>query len=277
MPAFPEIIVKKIEKDENVLTYNCFYCFNFCVADKIQPSLVGDMKRTFFKILACGSILAAVNSINALADTTIYYDGNYATYNGFALQMTNGVEVGNEITVTPGNYWSMDDFQIEYYAPGNLSANVGVEVQFYLNNGPSHITYSDPGSLFFSSGWTYGLLAGNGAYTIDYNSSELAGGWNTGVVPGYYIPGDFTFTVTFTNLDDSDVVEMPLANSQSTAYSTSYGDYWVNDNGTWELETNAAPANFLVDITGVPEPSTLGLAAVGGLLLMGIKRLRGNP
>jgi hypothetical protein len=237
------------------------------------------MNFKYFKALVCTGTLVALGSEGAWADTTIYYDANPVISGGtnVTFQMANGQEVGNEVTVAPGSTFSMTSFGIEYYSPSTdlALANVGVDIRFYLNNGASSGSYTNPGSLFYDSTWIYGILTG-GAQSLQAQLSDLVSGWNTNVVANYLIPGDFTFTITFTNLDGGSVIDMPLAYSTTSGnYTTSYGDYWVNNNGTWQLDTNSVPANFIVDITGtVPEPSTYGLTIVGGALLLGINKLR---
>jgi hypothetical protein len=229
------------------------------------------MNQNYRKSMVFIAAAVVAGGGSASADT-IYDDAG--GYNGGAFTMSNGQEVGNEITVTPGSAWSLDSFNIEYNVPAGLSADVGVDVRFYLNDGVLENGFKTPGTVFFDSGWDYNALNSNGAYTLSYNSSDLYSGSLVNLAPGSLLPGDFTFTVTFTNLD-SDVMQLPLANSQSTANSTSYGDYWLNNGGNWTLETNSVPSNFVVDMTGtVPEPATFGLAALGGALLFGAKRLR---
>ena len=214
------------------------------------------------------------------ARSDVIYDST-ANYNGNAFSMVNGQEIGNEITVSPGSYWSLTNFSIEYYSPDvTLSTSVGIDVRFYLNNGPATNGFATPGTLFYDSGWFYntalGGMPGNGYQVVKYNNSDFYGGSTVNMSPSYLVPGDFTFTITWTNLDGSDVIDMPLANSQTNAIGgTSYGDYWVNNNGTWSLLTNSVPANLVANFSGqVPEPSAFGLVAIGGALLFGIQRLR---
>jgi len=229
------------------------------------------MNNKDFNRLACVGTLALLGGTSVWAQNTIYY--NAGNYNGGALQMVNGLEVGNEITVTPANVGLMNSFGIEYYAPTlDNAGDIGIEVNFYTNNNPN----ASPGTLFYSTGWYYGLVSASPiGQTITYNTTDFEnptlGGqrWS----PPNLIPGDWTFTVTFTNLDAGDTVELPLANNSSGTV-TSYGDYWVNNNGSWELLTNSVPANFLVDITATPEPTSCALAVMGGALLLGINKLR---
>ena len=233
------------------------------------------------KLVCAGAVLTL--GFNTLA-ATIYDD--YAGYSGNSFSVTNGQEVGNEISITPG-VWSLTNFSIEYHTPdATLSTSVGIDVRFYLNDATPVNGFATPGTLFFDSGWFYNTALGglpgntgpggnNGFNIVTYNSSDFYGGSVVNLTGPYLqLPGKFTFTITFTNLNPSNLIDLPLANNQ---LPISVGDYWLNNGGgAWTLMTNStSAANFVADFAGtVPEPSMLGLGALGGALLLGINQLR---
>ena len=221
------------------------------------------MKQFSTKII-CGAVFIAFG-FNTMA-ATIYNDA--ALYSTNLLQVANGLEIGNEISVAP-NVWNLTNFSIEYFSSNaTLNASLGVDVRFYMNNGTVTNGFAAPGTLIFDSGWFYNTLAGNlpgGANTIIYTSTDF----NGGPVPlSIRLPGSFTFTVTFANLGTNNM-SLPLASTQT---GISYGDYWLYNSlsSQWTLMYNTnADANFVVNFAGgvVPEPSVLGLATIGGSLL----------
>ena len=231
------------------------------------------MKNHSNKILCAVAFLAL--GFNALA-TTIYDDA--AQYNTNQLQVANSLTIGNQISIANG-VWNLTNFSIEYYTSNaTLNAGVGVDVQFFKNDGPLTNGFASPGTLFFDSGWFYNTLANNlpggGAHTINYNSTDFTGSpvpLSTGLA-GNKMPGTFTFAITFANLG-TNTIDLPLANDQA---GVSFGDYWLYNNlsSQWTLMTNAnTAANFVVDFSGVvPEPSILGLGALGGLMFFGAVR-----
>ena len=229
------------------------------------------------KLIGAGIILSL--GLTAMADTIF---DNTSAYNGNVFSMGNGQQVGNEVTLGTG--WVLTNFQFEYYSPNDLAANtsLGVDVRFYLNNGaldPSG--YPTPSTLVYDSGWffnTLGGLYGGAAYDLNYTYSDLYSGAlpvSYNMTVGSFLPGDFTYSITFTN-QGSDSVYLPLAN---TTANTNYGTYWLYDNGasTWSLLTNTVPANALVIFQGTsatPEPSVFGLGALGAALCFGVSKLK---
>lgn len=226
------------------------------------------------KTLICALALVTLG-FNTYADTI--YD-SFGAANGNAFSMGNGQEIGNQITISP-NSWSLTNFTIEYYSPNaSFSANVGIDVRFYYNDGTPTNGFAAPGTLFFDSGWFFngGSLPANGYRTVTYTGTDFYGGSLVNMPNGFLLPGTFTFTVSFTNVDNlNNQVNLPLANNISNNLVRSFGDYWLNNNGNWTLMTNAtSAANFVVDIGAVPEPSTFALIGLGSVALLGINKLR---
>lgn len=228
------------------------------------------------KKLVCAGLLLSFG-FTAMADE-IY--NSAPNSNGNTMQMGNGLEIGNEISLAPG-LWTLTNFEFEYYTPNaTLNSSLGVDVRFYLNDGPvTANNYYSPGTLIYDSGIFFNTAAGNipGASTfpngadINYTSLDLYNGSGINLPANYTLPSYLTFTITFYNLG-TDTIDLPLANDQA---GTSFGDYWLYNNvsSQWSLLTNSAPANFIVDFQGVPEPSVLGLGAIGGVMLLGVRRL----
>jgi len=222
------------------------------------------MKQNYFKMLACAAVAAAL-SLGSVQAAFVYND--FAQYNGNSFTVANGQEIGNEITVNPGSTFSLSSFIFQYYTPTlTLSPNVAVDLRFYLNDGTPTNGFPTPGTLFFDSGWfsnsVAGGMPGNGYQDVNYDSSDFYSG-ATSVVPmspTFLMPSNFTFTVTWTNLDGGNLIEMPLATNTP---GISFGDYWlVNNSGHWSLmSTNKADANFVVDVVGQNPPSQPDITA----------------
>jgi hypothetical protein len=229
-------------------------------------------------LLTCASFLVLVE-LAANADPVLF--DNSAITNGYLFQVVDGQQVGNEITLGAGI--SLSSFEFEYISPSaTLNSSLGVDVRFYLNGPGLAGGYPEPTNMIFDSGWFYNTLGGinpvgppTGQGDLLYSSSDLYSGSLLNLPGGYILPngGDFTYTITFTNVG-SDVIYLPTAFDSA---GTNYGTYWAQDNtGQWSLLTNSASAaNFVVQFTGtVPEPSYLALGGLGSMILLGINRLR---
>lgn len=241
------------------------------------------------KPFACAAIFLLIIGFKSKAD--IIYD-DFAIQNGYAFSMGNGQEIGNEISINP-NLWSLTNFAIEYFTPNAiLPPSVGIDARFYFNDGTPTNGYPSPGTVFYDSGWFYGLIGAalNPFEVVTYNSSDLYGSSLPGSINmpnGFLMSADFTFTITFTNLVGGNQIWLPLATNTPPGGSRSggglgpsgenqyisYGDYWLHDaSGAWSLRsTNIAAANLVVNFSGTPEPSTAGLAALGGTFLLGFR------
>lgn len=234
----------------------------------------GNMNRNSKKLVCVGLFLSI--GFGAVAGD-IY--NSAPNSNGNLMQVVNGLEIGNEISLTPG-LWNLTDFSFEYYTPdATLNSTLGVDVKFYLNDGtPTATGYYTPGTLIYDSGIFYNNAAGNipgnssspGGANLNYTSLDLYSGTGINLPANYTLPSYLTFTITFSDTGTFNTIDLPLANNQS---GISFGDYWSYSGGQWSLLTNSAPANFVVDFQGVPEPSVFGLGAIGSMLLLGVRKL----
>jgi hypothetical protein len=113
---------------------------------------------------------------------------------------------------------------------------------------------------------------------VGYNSAVLSfspADFSSGTVPldpNTQLPSTLTVSVTFQGLSGADQVGLPVFAPPTVGYN--YGDYWFNNGGSWELQTNTVKVKFAMELDGVPEPGTLCLSAVGAALLAGFARRR---
>jgi hypothetical protein len=230
------------------------------------------MNRHSNKLICTGLFLSL--GFSAVA-AEIYND--QTLYNGSSMQALDGVTIGNEISLAP-NTFKLTSFSFEYYAPQTPSLNSYVDVAFYTPSTTVKVGgYPIPGTKIYDSGLYIANAAGvlpSGANNLSYSSSDLYSSTlplALNLPAGYFLPSELIVTITFGNLSGK-TIDLPLANNQP---GVSYGDYWLYNNvsSSWSLLTNSVPANFIVDFQGVPEPSVLGLGAIGGIILLGVRKL----
>jgi hypothetical protein len=226
------------------------------------------MKRFILKVMCAGIVLAG--SAGVRADTILYQ--NTATNLGYNLNFNNGDLIGQQIWLGTGAMpFILTGFSFEYYSPNTTwSGSVMVDVSFYENNGPLFNGYHTPGTRFFNSG-TFNItpplsFSPSNSALLEFDTTDFQGGDGPGAVtmsPTFIMPSNFTFTVTFTGLQGSDTVGLPLFDTPQVGANS--GDYWYDVSGNWELLTNSDhPIAFGAQFTGqVPEPSVICLSALG--------------
>jgi hypothetical protein len=217
-----------------------------------------------------GLALTFLIGFNALGD--VIYD-SFVNTNAQFLTLTNGQQVGNEITLSSAKV-SLNGFSFEYVTSPTIATNVGVDVKFY-NGAPTG------GSVFYDSGVFSPLSAAPpsppppGGADLNYTNSDLY----SSVLPGslnlpanFLLPTNFTFTLTFSGLSSGNILELLLANPPSGQIGSAPTNYWYNYTGGPGFALQSIPgysADVGVEFFGtVKTPDVSGTAGLLGLGLV---------
>ncbi len=200
------------------------------------------------------------------ARTEIVYD-NTATPTGNGFHPSN-LEYGDEIQLQPGLARLVTDFYLEYFGEFIAQGDERVRIRFYANNGPD----VEPGPKT--------ILAPK---DLLYESAEIK------ITPGFHqipltglaveeVPDTLTWTVKFSGLSGAVGDRAGLLLYNPPTVGKSFNDFWQLADSTWtthQIDGGAVIANFGARVVAiVPEPGVVALSAVGGLLWLGIARLR---
>jgi len=209
--------------------------------------------------------------------TTFTGDFNYGNNQAGNEVILSGSTAGDEITSFAFQYDFLNSALSTTGSPGGTET---ATLTFYNNWGPTGATkvsgYTVPQAppLFTSSAVNIG-----GAFTTGSTATfSIANGGLP--ANGVDVPQIFTWTVTFANVGASENAGLALFGPATVGQN--YGDAWYGAPGTsptWALDVASAgnPAlTFGATVSAVPEPSSLGLFAMGGfgLLASGWRKLR---
>jgi hypothetical protein len=174
---------------------------------------------------------------------------------------TLGHEIGDEI-ILGGSDRELIEFSFQYWgsSSGNTAfdANVEGRVRFYLNDGTpvEDVTGSArPSTIFYESG----------AFSVDPTARATLVFTNFligATVPlTRELPESFTWSIQFSGLSAGESAGVTVYTPPTIG--NSFTDYWINDGGSWSLQTNTAPIDFAARFIAVPEPSSFVLLGVG--------------
>jgi hypothetical protein len=200
-----------------------------------------------------GLALGLLIGCNAFA--TDIYD-TFPTANGSFLQVTNGQQVGNQVTLN-NSHITMSEFSFEYLTVGTYSGGGGVDLKLYSG--------APTGSAIYDSGVFSPLVKATNGLNVNY----FAG---IDFSSNFLLPSSFTFILTFSSLGSSDVLELLLANPPSGQPGSTTPNYYYNYDGGPGLTLSSLPggisADIGVDITGTIKAPDASLT--GGLLGLGL-------
>lgn len=206
------------------------------------------------KQLSAGAIVALtmISSVsNGYAQGSIVYD-NSRFYQG--QYYGTSVEFGDQLILSATNA-TLTELKFDYYLSPTASGNETANVRIYLNNGEN----GTPGTPIFETG--------------EFNLAADPSGFNT-VTDSLLlnVPETITWTVLFGGIDANEQAGLLFYNPPIVG--ASFDDYWERVDNVWvakRFSTTGGPvANFGVQLSAVPEPSTVALGLLGAAVWGGL-------
>lgn len=183
-------------------------------------------------------------------------------------------KVGDQIVLS-GTDRLMTKFTFDYWATNNqaglsgafgtnaLASSVSVTLALYDNAGGSTngIGYPRPNTLIWQS--TPFSVPATTRLTLNYDTTDFGS--------SITLPNEFTWVAQFsgTSLGINDFAGLSVFDP--AVVGGNYSDYWRFNGSDWQLLTNSASANmsFGATVEAVPEPSSVCLLALSGLVGLG--------
>jgi hypothetical protein len=226
-------------------------------------------------VLVICLVVLALNLASAQPAELVYDN----SANDLGSNLNPGVlEVGDQVLLGGTERW-LSEFTFEYWGfntvtPNEFSGNVNSRIRFYLNDGPElpGIPGSAvPNTVFYDSGAFEIDPTPRATLTLSDFATEAA------VPLARDLPETFTWTVQFSGLGENDSAGVTIYSPPTVG--NNFPDYWVNEEGTWNLLADEnIDMDFAARFSAIPEPSTIGLFAIGlaSILLMGRRRSRNS-
>jgi hypothetical protein len=205
--------------------------------------------------IVCGVLCAAL--LSGPASAAVVYDNSV---NDLLTRLNPGTqEVGDEI-ILAGTDRTATKFEFEYWGEpvvGGFTGRVDARVRFYINDGALFQGVFSPGTVFYDSG-LFGIAATNRATLA---ITDFVTGATTPLAQN--LPNRFTWSIQFSGLFPGDTAGVDIFSPP--VVGNSFTDYWVNNAGSWALQTNIVSMDFAARLEAVPEPSVWALLG-GGLV-----------
>ncbi len=211
------------------------------------------------KIIALAAVACAASSTGYAE--VVYDNSNPKSFSGYYYYTSS--EFGDQVDLA-GTSRTISDVKINYYLNSSASGNETAQIRLYSNDG----TGGAPSTLLYDSG----------AFTITYNASTS--GYSVIDINdlAVNVGNSLTWTILFGGIDPSEGEAGGVLFYNPPTVGSSYDDMWVKNGSNWELntfpETGGKIANFGAQITAVPEPGTIALGVVGGMIWLGMAARR---
>ena len=222
------------------------------------------MKKFALKFLTLVAVAFALNSHAVL----IY--NNSVNDNSNRLSSVDNMWFGDEIILST-NYSDrfMVHFDFQYWATN--TSGLTIDVQLRYNDGTPFNGYPTPGTLIYA--FTNFSIPNTLRSTINFDIADLDA-YDLIANGGTLLTGDvLTLAVNFHFNGGGGTAGIDLYGPP--VEGSSYLDYWQFNGSNWELTTNNVfnTVNFGMRVEAVPEPTSISLFLVGGMLLLGFRRM----
>lgn len=190
-----------------------------------------------------------------VVDGTVVYD-NSTTLIG---SLINGIddEWGDGVTLA-GTDRTVTNINLLIHANGG-AATADVRVRIFVGG---DLGGGNPGAMLWDSGAITGFALAGG--TNPYNFA----------VPNVLVPGEITWTLQLTNVTAGGAVGSRFVAPVTVGSSEDW--IWLHDGpGAWSQFTfglGAGNNSFGATITAIPTPGSLGLLAIGGIVMLRRRR-----
>lgn len=210
------------------------------------------MNRSLSILIALASMASVFSSATSAA---VVYNNSVNPQNSF---FGLPIEFGDQIELA-GPERILTTFSFDYYLSPTVNGNETVTLRLYNNDGAS----GAPGTLLLDSG---PISIATGYRSVTADDLDIT------------IQSSLTWTVLFGGIDPFESAGLLLYDPP--VIGRSFNDYWEkSSSGAWSTKVFVddparTVANFGAVVSAVPEPSTLGLAIVGGLVWLGFSAKR---
>jgi hypothetical protein len=190
------------------------------------------------------SVICQAQTPNIIYDNTIDYQGQiFYTENEFGDQIKFSTALTERVITS---------IKFEYYLASGASGDETAQLRLYRNDGsagePEYLLY-DTGAFSISSG-----ASGFNYVTLDDLALSVQDG--------------LTWTVLFGGVSSTETAGLLVYGTPTVG--TSFDDFWEKSGGVWGTKTfPTVVANFGAQIMAIPEPATVQLMILGGLVGLG--------
>ncbi|MCH7792367.1 MAG: hypothetical protein IID31_08840 [Planctomycetes bacterium] len=190
-----------------------------------------------------------------VVDGAIVYD-NSANTLGFLIN-TADFERGDGVTLA-GTDRVVTNINVMIHVNGGAAGTADMQVRLFVGGDAGG---GDPGALLWDSGLFAGVALSAGLAGYDFAVSNVT------------VPDEITWTVALSNVQTAGTTGVRFVAPPTVGSSEDW--VWDHTGGVWTQQVfgvGAGNNSFGATITAIPTPGSLGLLAIGGIVMLRRRR-----